>query len=137
MSHSISFPSSGDFWLKVTALLGEESDADSVFIHVLEEQVNEPVPEGLADGINYINEQTVQLVLYAPLKERVFVMGDFNNWTSRSDGRMAKDGDRFWLTLNNLRPGEEYAYQYQVDGELLHCGSLHGKNPRSQGQGDR
>jgi 1,4-alpha-glucan branching enzyme len=119
ITHSFSFPSPGDFWLKVTALSGEKSVADSVFIHAIEEQVNLPVPGGLVDGINYIDDHTVQLVLYAPYKERVFVLGDFNNWFPNSASRMKKEGDRWWVTLNNLNPGQEYGFQYQVDGELV------------------
>ncbi len=119
ISHNFSFPSPGDSWLKVTALSGGESVADSVFVHTMGEQLIEPVPEGLIDGINYIDEQTVQLVLYAPLKENVFVIGDFNNWGPSSDFRMSKDGDRWWITLRDLVPGKEYGFQYQVDSDLI------------------
>jgi glycosidase len=48
----------------------------------------------------------------------VFVIGDFNNWTPGSGFRMNKDGDRFWITLEGLEAGIEYAFQYLVDGEL-------------------
>ena len=119
ISHSFSFPSPGDSWLKVTALSGRESVADSVFVHIMDEQLIEPVPEGLVDGINYIDDHTVQLVLYAPLKEKVFVIGDINNWVPSSAFRMAKDGDRWWITLSDLVPDKEYAFQYQVDGDLI------------------
>ncbi|MDX2429703.1 MAG: alpha-amylase family glycosyl hydrolase, partial [Bacteroides sp.] len=119
ISHTFSFPSTGDFWLKVTALSGGETVADSVFVHAMGEQVSETLPDGLVDGINYINDQTVQLVLYAPFKETVFAIGDFNNWVPCIDSRMKKDGDHWWITLNNLVPGKEYGYQYQVDSDLI------------------
>jgi 1,4-alpha-glucan branching enzyme len=118
LSHTFNLDTPGDYWMKVTASTGEESDADSVFVHVMEQQAEEPLPEGLEDGINYVDDRTVQLVLYAPGKEYVFVVGDFNSWIPRSSARMKKDGDRFWITLENLSPGTEYAYQYLVDGEL-------------------
>jgi glycosidase len=61
----------------------------------------------------------VHLVLYAPGKEHVFVIGDFNGWIPGTASRMNKDGDRFWITLHNLDPEIEYAYQYLVDGSLF------------------
>ena len=48
----------------------------------------------------------------------VFVVGDFSNWVPNSTSRMKKDGDRFWITLDNLSPEVEYGYQYFIDGEL-------------------
>ncbi len=119
ITHTFSFNTSGDYWIKVTAEANGETIADSVFIHVKEAQITGPVPEGLRDGINYMDAQTVTLVIYAPLKEDVFVIGDFNNWTPSSTSRMTRDGDRYWITLTNLTPDEIYAYQYLVDGELL------------------
>lgn len=118
LSHTFSFPSPGDYWLRVTASSGENTAVDSVFIHIMDEELNLPLPEGLVDGINYISERTVQLVLHAPAKDNIFVIGDFNNWTPSSNFRMARDGDRWWITLNNLDPGQEFAFQYLVDREL-------------------
>ncbi len=119
ISHSFDFSSPGDYWIKVTAEADGETVADSVFVHVLGFQLSGPVPEGLRDGINYIDAQTATLVFYAPMKEDVFVIGDFNLWTPNSSSRMIKDGDRFWITLHMLTPGEIYGFQYLVDGELL------------------
>lgn len=119
ITHTFDYPSPGDFCLKVSAQSGEALLADSVFVHVLDEELNLPVPDGLVDGINYLSDRIVQLVLYAPYKENVFVVGDFNNWTPTGNFRMAKDGDRWWITLTQLVPGQEYGFQYLVDGELL------------------
>ncbi len=119
LNHTFDFNTPGDFWLKVTASASGESDADSVFVHVLDSQPVGQRPDGLEDGITYINDQTVTLVLYAPGKEHAFAIGDFNNWIPTSDSRMTLDNDRFWITLNNLTPGTEYAFQYQVDGDIL------------------
>lgn len=116
--HTFDFSIPGDFWLKVTATSAEESDADSVFVHVLATQQVLSLPGGTTDGINYIDDQSVTLVLYAPGKENVFVVGDFNDWTPRTDARMYKDNAQWWITIDNLEPGMEYAYQYLVDGEL-------------------
>lgn len=76
-------------------------------------------PLGLIDGINYVNDSTVTLILNAPNKSFVYVLGDFNNFLPDSSFFMNKslDGERFWLTLN-LSPNTRYAYQYWIDGEL-------------------
>lgn len=119
IEHTFTFDTPGDFWIRVTAAAEGETAADSLFVHVKEAQLNRPLPEGVRDGINYMDHQTVTLVFHAPFKEDVFVVGDFNQWTPNSSSRMAKDGDRFWITLDDLHPGETYGFQYLIDGELV------------------
>jgi 1,4-alpha-glucan branching enzyme len=82
-----------------------------------------PLPAGVKDGINYLTGNTsVVLVLYAPGKSRVNVIGEFpgSNWTEQLAYQMNKtpDGNYWWLQVNSLTPGTEYAYQYLVDGIL-------------------
>ncbi|HKB43101.1 MAG TPA: alpha-amylase family glycosyl hydrolase, partial [Chitinophagaceae bacterium] len=82
-----------------------------------------PLPAGVRDGINYLAGNTsVVLVLYAPGKNRVNVIGDFSgsNWSEQSSYQMNKtpDGNYWWLQINSLTPGTEYAFQYLVDGTL-------------------
>ncbi|MEI8073672.1 MAG: alpha-amylase family glycosyl hydrolase [Bacteroidota bacterium] len=80
-----------------------------------------PLPAGLKQGINYETDPTAcTLVLYAPLKTRVSVLGDFNNWTESSNYQMNQtpDGTTYWLRITGLVSGTEYAYQYLVDGAL-------------------
>ncbi|HEY4784892.1 MAG TPA: alpha-amylase family glycosyl hydrolase, partial [Bacteroidales bacterium] len=104
------------------------------------------LPSGVHDGINYINDSTVTFVLFAPYKKSVYLIGDFNNWTpsnsylmnedtalvpylgtynaiidaSGNTGTvsMVRDSDRFWITVKNLTPGKEYAFQYLIDGNI-------------------
>jgi 1,4-alpha-glucan branching enzyme len=78
--------------------------------------VNAPRPAGVVDGINYGGNATrVTLSLWAPGKTSVYVRGDFNNWQVEPDYQLAKDGEHFWITLNGLTAGQEYAFQYLVD----------------------
>jgi 1,4-alpha-glucan branching enzyme len=80
-----------------------------------------PLPAGVRDGINYEQGDTsVILVLHAPYKNRVLVLGDFNNWTENTSYQMNKtpDSERWWLRITGLAPGTEYAYQYLVDNTL-------------------
>ena len=118
LNHNFVFSTPGDFWIKATVTLADESDTDSVFVHVLNSQVNEALPAGLLNGINYIDHETVSLVLHAPGKEHVFVIGEWNDWTPRTDARMNLDGEHWWITISDLEPGREYGYQYLVDGTL-------------------
>lgn len=79
-----------------------------------------PVPAGLRNGINYEpGDTSVTLVFFAPGKSSVHVLGDFNNWTQRSDYQMTKAPDgRHWLRIRGLTPGVEYGYQFLVDGTI-------------------
>lgn len=119
--HIFNLGISGDYWIKVTAEADGSLVADSVFVHVKETEVTGSVPAGLLDGINYIDDETVTLVLYAPYKNDVFVIGEASNWMPGSASRMIHDvaADRFWLTIDDLIPGEEYAFQYLIDGDLI------------------
>ena len=65
------------------------------------------LPEGVRPGINYISDTQATLVLQAPGKKHVYVIGDFNNWQYHLDYQMKQDGEYFWLTLNNLQKGTE------------------------------
>jgi len=79
-----------------------------------------PLPPGIVDGVNYINDSTVTLSLYAHYKKFAFVIGDFNDWKVDAAYLMYKTPDqtRDWLTITGLQPGKEYRYQYLVEGEL-------------------
>lgn len=78
------------------------------------------LPDGLIDGINYDDADPTKasLVLTAPDKDFVFVIGSFNDWSIDQDFLMNKDGDKFWIEISNLDPGKEYLFQYLVDGEI-------------------
>ncbi len=95
--------------------------SDTVQFYVNGSQVLEDLPTGIVDGINYLSGDTsVVLVLQAPNKKSINVIGDFNNWTVGLSNamKMTKDSSRFWIQLNGLTPGTEYAYQYIIDGNL-------------------
>ncbi len=109
---------SGDYWIKSRAITVAKTIEDSVYVHVMGTEVSEPRPAGAKKGISYPDTQSALLVLWAPLKQSVFVIGDFNDWHPSSASRMKRDGDYFWLRIDKLTPGKEYAFQYLVDGTL-------------------
>jgi len=77
------------------------------------------IPANNRLGINYEADPTkATLVLEAPGKDFVYVIGDFNNWEAQEAYQMARDGDRFWLTLDGLEAGRDYVFQYWIDGEI-------------------
>ncbi|MEI7978669.1 MAG: alpha-amylase family glycosyl hydrolase [Bacteroidota bacterium] len=75
------------------------------------------LPNGTVDGINYINDTSVILQLFAPFKNYVYVVGDFNNWEFDPNYQMNKtpDGNRYWVRINGLKKGVEYGFQYSID----------------------
>src|ERR1700712_958984 len=78
-------------------------------------------PAGSSDGVTFINNgASVIFNLYAPMKKSVSVIGDFNSWTASTASAMknSKDGNRWWVQIDNLDPTKEYAYQYLIDGSL-------------------
>jgi 1,4-alpha-glucan branching enzyme len=81
-----------------------------------------PVPAGMKDGINYnsADNSKVTLVLYAPLKQFVYVLGDFNNWETQNSYLLKKDTvkNRFWIELTGLTTRQNYGFQYLVDGKI-------------------
>lgn len=75
----------------------------------------------MQEGINYAaNNTSATLVLYAPGKNNVVVIGDFSNWTLQCSNQMNEtpDGNYYWITINGLSPGTEYGYQYLVDNSI-------------------
>ena len=80
------------------------------------------VPSGMKDGINLNQSDTTKatLVFYAPEKEFVHLIGNFNNWEINDTYLLKKDSsnDRFWIELTGLTAQTDYMYQYIIDAEL-------------------
>jgi 1,4-alpha-glucan branching enzyme len=94
------------------------SEEEVFYYTVREATQTQAQPANTRDGINYIDDNTVVLVLHAPLKETVHVIGDFNDWEIDPAYQMKKDGERFWVQISDLEAGKEYIYQYLIDGSL-------------------
>ncbi|MBN1340252.1 MAG: T9SS type A sorting domain-containing protein [Bacteroidales bacterium] len=112
-------------WIKVVATDGVSSVADSNYYYVRGVTFVESLPAGLADGINYAGSASVTLALHAPYKSSVYVIGDFNNWEVAPEYKMKRTeqnpddiDNRYWVEIEGLEEGEEYAFQYLVDEEL-------------------
>ncbi len=84
--------------------------------------IEQALPAGMLDGINLdpIDNTKATLVLYAPEKEFVHLIGDFNNWEIENTYLLKKDTgkNRFWIELNGLTPQTNHLYQYLVEYEI-------------------
>lgn len=120
-TYDIVVAESGTKWVTAVAKNETQEVSDSFYYYTRPEQVFEAVPDGIENGINIINDSTVILCLYAPMKEYVMAGGDFTNWELTDEGFMKLDeeADRFWVEISSLDPQTEYGFQYLVDGEFL------------------
>jgi glycosidase len=118
INQNITIATAGNYWLKVKATQNATVKQDSVYVCIRETTQIENKPAGLLTGINYNDNQSATLIIYAPLKKNIFVTGDFNNWLPDNNFQMKKDGDYFWLKISNLIPQKEYIFQYLIDGSL-------------------
>jgi 1,4-alpha-glucan branching enzyme len=50
--------------------------------------------------------------------KRVFLVGDFNNWSPNTDPMKDLNGDGHWSLFYPLRPGT-YQYKFVVDGDWI------------------
>ena len=117
ISQAYTFSNTGAFWAIAECGTAPNILRDSIFVNV-KKDVETAARPGLQDGINIIDNNTVTFIMYAPQKNNIFIVGDFNNWLPVNDYMMKKDGDYWWLTVSGLQPNEEYAFQYLVDGDL-------------------
>ncbi|SDS08589.1 Por secretion system C-terminal sorting domain-containing protein [Polaribacter sp. KT25b] len=95
----------------------------STFQAVVKPTVTEAaVPSGMKDGINLNSSDPTKatLVFYAPTKEFVHLIGNFNNWELDDSYLLKKDSsnDRFWIELTGLTAQTDYTYQYMIDADL-------------------
>ena len=112
----------GTHWIRAKAIDDMREVWDSVAIFLRGPVMVEDLPADMLNGINYIDNQTVTLVLHDPagLKQFAFAIGDYSDWLPNEDNYMKRtpDGQRFWVTLTGLGADTEYAYQYYIDGEM-------------------
>lgn len=82
-----------------------------------------PRPQNVVDGANVVDNSTVTFSLFAPHKQFVYVIGDFNEWKVgeayyMNRDEVTPDSVHWWLTVSGLDPDTEYAFQYLVDGKI-------------------
>lgn len=118
LTHNQNFTSTGDYTFIASATLDGKTVYDTLKVCVPEAVTNQARPAGTVAGINYIDNTSATLVLHAPNKSSVFLIGEFNDWSQLNAYQLKKDGEYWWITLTGLTPGKMYAYQYLVDGAV-------------------
>jgi len=124
--HSYTASQAGQHTLVATASFSNQVvKRDTLLLQVYPTPSNTPVPAGMKDGINLDpNDPTkATLVLYAPRKEFVYLLTESNDFKPNPAFFMHRheikaDSVRFWYTWTGLTPGQEYAFQYLVDGKI-------------------
>ena len=121
ISKNLSFNEQGAKWLWVKAYSDTATNADSLRAFIRSDVNIAELPQGVSNGINYIDDTIVTLVLHAPEKDFAFAIGDFSNWDLDSAYYMnyTPDSTHFWVTLDGINSGQKYRYQYFVDGEIM------------------
>ena len=79
--------------------------------------IEEALPTGLVDGINYDTDATkATLVLTAPGKEFIQIAGSWNNYSPTNSDIMKRDPStgKYWLEITGLTSGQVETYQYWV-----------------------
>lgn len=75
-------------------------------------------PAGLEPGITFDNGN-LQLLFYAPGKDNIFVLGDFNDYEINTDYQMTPTDDgHWWIEIGGLPAGGPVTFQYLVDGNI-------------------
>ncbi len=115
---SYTFTESGSQWIIAQLTSGTETTYDSISVYIREDAITGTKPSSYKKGINYTSDHSVALVLWAPEKEFVYAIGSFNDWQLSEPYQMKKDGDYFWLDITGLTAGEQYPFQYYIDGEI-------------------
>lgn len=115
---SVNTSAPGKYYLSYSVEAGGETITDSTYFIVAEPPTVQDPPQGIEPGITIINSTTVTFCLWAPFKQFVYFIGDETNWEIDPAYQLKRsvDGERYWITLNNVTPQTEYRFQYFVDG---------------------
>lgn len=99
---------------------GNQVASDTFYFTVAPQPAIAPLPAGMKDGINYLSETSVLLSLFAPSRKFVHAIGEMTDWLPLPSSLMKRtpDGNRYWIQIDNLTPGKEYAFQYLIDGTI-------------------
>lgn len=108
------FTKVGQNTIKVVATTAGGKKEQEIAVYVKTPTTNDTKPN-VKNGVTINADKSVTFVLFAPNKNDVFLIGEFNNWALEQAYQMKKDGDYFWLTVTGLNPDTEYAYQYRID----------------------
>lgn len=125
LNHTLTLEA-GDYNIIAQALNGGKIQRDTSYICVRDYSVREARPANITEGINYNADGSVTFCIYAPKKDNIILLGDFNDFKPSNKYLMKYDQTGpplgklryFWITVPGLDPDKEYAFQYLVDGTI-------------------
>ncbi|MGL5786697.1 MAG: alpha-amylase family glycosyl hydrolase [Bacteroidales bacterium] len=125
LNHALTLEA-GDYNIIAQALNGGKIQRDTSYICVRDYSVREARPANITEGINYNADGSVTFCIYAPKKDNIILLGDFNDFKPSNKYLMKYDQTGpplgklryFWITIPGLDPDKEYAFQYLVDGTI-------------------
>ena len=118
--HTLNVSTPGTHQVAFVATTTTESDT-AVFTYIVPGNVmSQDPPAGTELGINYLSNTSVRLALYAPNKQVIHVLGDFNEWQPTDTYQMKRsiDGKLWWLDITGIQPDQTVRFQYLVNGAL-------------------
>lgn len=121
LNYTLNVTSAGTHNVEIRAVSGSNTQTTTFTYAVPATIAAANPPAGTLLGATFLENNTkVRLALYAPNKKYVFVLGDFNNWNPNTNYQMTKsvDGNTFWVEIGGLTAGQNYTYQYLVDGVI-------------------
>ena len=124
IKHTFTTTACEDIVFKAEASNGTQTITEVISTTVLGTPQTEARPANAKDGVT-LNGNNATIVLYAPGKQSVVLLGDFNDFAPSNKYMMKKDGDYFWYTIDGLTPNTEVAYQFLVD-KTIKCGDPYG-----------
>lgn len=111
----------GSYEVVLEANDGTETSVEKFDFMINSEVKIAPLPSGAKEGVVLLNGgKSAIITLYAPKKQNIYLIGDFNDWRLKGEHFMNKatSGDLWWIQIDNLEANKEYAYQFKVDGNL-------------------
>jgi hypothetical protein len=119
LDYDFSSLTNGGYNVKLVADNGTDIIEETVLININPQPAVLAAPAGTLDGITIVNSSTIRLQIYAPNKDFIYVLGDFNNWQFDADYLMNRtpDGNTYWLDITGLDPDVAYGFQYSIDLE--------------------
>lgn len=120
LAFALNVGASGSGRVRIEGVADGKTQTDAFEYVVKTPTVTAAAPAGVRDGINYRSPTSAVLQLFAPQKQTVYLIGDFNDWKPSAAYQLKRtpDGNRYWLGLDGLVSGQEYAFQYLVDNNL-------------------
>ena len=108
---------SGEHLIEIIATEGQNQVREVFGYAVSESPAIIDPPAGTQRGITYMGDTAIRLSLFAPNKQYAYVVGDFNEWVPRQMNR-STDGNTYWIDVEGLTPGDFYAFQYMLNGNI-------------------